>query len=116
MWWRRRQRTIDDFSREVQSHLELETERLIAEGMRPEAAREAARRRFGNVTRAAEHFYEARRVLWFDHLRHDVRCALRSVTRTPVACIVAVASLAAGIGATTTTLTLRNAIFYNPPP
>ena len=54
--------------------------------------------------------------VWLDHCRHDVRCALRSIARSPIACAVAVISLAAGIGATTATLTLRNAIFYNPPP
>ena len=54
--------------------------------------------------------------MWLDHCRHDVRCALRSIARSPIACAVAVISLAAGIGATTATLTLRNAIFYNPPP
>ena len=54
--------------------------------------------------------------MWLDHCRHDVRCAFRSIARSPIACAVAVISLAAGIGATTATLTLRNAIFYNPPP
>jgi len=34
----------------------------------------------------------------------------------PIACIVAIVSLAAGIGATTATLTIRNTIFRNPPP
>ena len=56
------------------------------------------------------------RVMSLDHCRHDVRCALRSIARSPIACAVAVISLAAGIGATTATLTLRNAIFNNPPP
>ena len=54
--------------------------------------------------------------MWLDHFRHDLRCALRSIARSPIACAVAVISLAAGIGATTATLTLRNAIFSNPPP
>lgn len=49
-------------------------------------------------------------------LRQDARSAIRSIAKSPVACLVAVASLAAGIGSTTATLTLRNAIFYNPPP
>ena len=56
------------------------------------------------------------RMLWLDHLRQDARSAIRSIAKSPVACLVAVASLAGGIGATTATLTLRNAIFFNPPP
>jgi hypothetical protein len=46
----------------------------------------------------------------------DVRVAIRSIAKSPLTCLVAVVSLAGGIGATTATLTLRNAIFYNPPP
>ena len=51
-----------------------------------------------------------------DALRQDVRGAIRSITRSPIATIVAVLSLGAGIGATTVTLTIRNIIFRNPPP
>jgi len=51
-----------------------------------------------------------------DALRQDVRGAIRSITRSPMATIVAVLSLGAGIGATTVTLTIRNIIFRNPPP
>ena len=106
----------DDFTREIEAHLQLETDRLIADGYTPEDARSTARRAFGNVTRVSERFYEARRVVWLDHLRGDVRCAFRSLAKTPIACAVAVASLAGGIAATTATLTVRNAVFYNPPP
>jgi hypothetical protein len=51
-----RGRSRDDFDDELQAHLDLETDRLIAEGMSPAAARA-----FGNVTRARERFYEASR-------------------------------------------------------
>ncbi len=57
MWWRRR-RTDDDFAQEVASHLQLETDRLIDEGLAAAAARSEARRRFGNVTAHRERFYE----------------------------------------------------------
>src|SRR5687768_6099505 len=89
MWWRRRRRTSADLTSEIPAHLELEAGRLQT---------------------------EERGVLWWDHLRQDARSAIRSIAKSPVACLVAVASLAGGIGATTATLTLRNAIFYNPPP
>ena len=111
-----RQRSDDDFDREIRAHIEIETERLIEEGISPAAARVAARRRFGNVTSARERFYEARRLLWLDHLIQDLRCAARNMRRYPVASLVAVLSLAAGIGATTVTLTIRDVIFRKPPP
>ena len=111
-----RKRPPEDFDREIQAHLELEADQLQDQGLPPEAARAAARRAFGNVTTARERFYEAGRLVWLDHLAHDVRCAARNMRRAPVAAIVAIASLAAGIGATTVTLTVRNVVFRNPPP
>jgi len=110
-----RKRPDDDFAQEILAHIELETERLIDEGMPPDEARVAARRRFGNVTSARERYYESGRVLWLDHLVQDVRCAARSMRRYPIASLVAVLSLAFGIGATTVTLTIRNVVFRKPP-
>jgi putative ABC transport system permease protein len=109
-------RSGDDFDREIRAHIEIETERLVDEGMAPDTARVAARRRFGNVSLARERFYEAGRLLWLDHLLQDLRCAARNMRRYPVSSLVAVLSLAAGIGATTVTLTVRDVIFRKPPP
>jgi len=111
-----RNRRSDDFDREIRAHLELETARLIDEGLDPAAARTEAQRRFGSVTRAQERFYESRRTLWVDHTLSDVRCALRNLRRYPIAALVGITSLAAGIGATTVTLMVRDAIFRKPPP
>jgi predicted permease len=104
-----------DFDDEIRSHLEIETDRLIGEGLTPDEARQAARRAFGNVTNVRERFYESRRVLWLDHLRQDLKIAVRAVRRYPVAGAVAVISLAGGIGATTATLVIRDAVFAKPP-
>lgn len=109
-------RTDEDFAREVEAHVQLETDRLVEEGMAPEAARLEARKRFGNAALARERFYYSHRSLWFDQLQQDVRTALRGIKRYPIACAIAVISLAGGIGATTITLLLRNAIFLAPPP
>ena len=68
------------------------------------------------MTRASERFHALHPLLWLDHLRQDVRCALRSLRKSPVTCAVALTSLAGGIGSTTATLTARDALFYNPPP
>src|SRR5262245_60802933 len=111
-----RRRTHEDFSREVQSHLELETERLIEEGLDPAAARLAARKSFGSPLAARERFYESRRFLWADHLLQDVRHGARSLTKYPVSCAIAVISLAAGIGATTASLMVREVVFHRAPP
>src|SRR2546426_8115689 len=54
--------------------------------------------------------------MWLDHLRQDLRGAVRSAARYPIAALVAAVSLAAGIGATTVALTIRNIVFHKPPP
>jgi predicted permease len=113
MRWTRR--SASDFAQEIDAHIALETERLIADGLSPADAAAAARRRFGNATAARERFYESGRLLWLDHLWQDVRAAARGLRRYPVACAVAVLSLAGGLGATTATLTVRDVVFRRPP-
>jgi putative ABC transport system permease protein len=109
-------RPDEDFAREIDAHVQLEADRLVDEGMAPEAARLEAQKRFGNAALVRERYYYSRRSLWVDHLKQDVRTALRGIKRYPIACAIAVVSLAGGIGATTITLILRNAIFIAPPP
>ena len=106
----------DDFARELQAHLEHETDALIRDGVDPDAARRRAHLALGNTTLARERNYERARLLWLDHLRQDIRGAFRSMRRYPISALVAVLSLAFGIGATTVTLTVRNVLFRKPPP
>jgi predicted permease len=104
-----------DFDDEIRAHIDLEADRLIEDGLPAAEAQQAARHTFGNVTVASERFYESRRVLWLDHLRQDLRSAVRSLARYRIASAVAVISLAGGIGATTATLIVRDAVFVKPP-
>jgi hypothetical protein len=71
MWFRNRR--DEGFSAEIQSHLRLEIDRLMAEGMPPAEAAAAARRAFGNVTLIEEKFYESQRWMWLDQLGQDLR-------------------------------------------
>jgi predicted permease len=112
-WFRRSDK---DFTDEVRAHIALEADRLVAEGMPPDRAVLEARRRFGNVTSAAERYRESRRIVWLDQLGQDLRAGARRLRRYPVAALVAVFSLAAGIGATSTFLTIRDVVYENYPP
>jgi predicted permease len=111
-----RKRPAADFSEEIRAHLAIETDRLIEEGLEPEEARATALRRFGSVAAAEERRYESGRWLWFDRLRQDVRDAARSLLRYPVTSAIGILSIAAGLGVTAATLTIRDVIFHNPPP
>ncbi len=110
-WWHKRSQR--DFSSELQSHLALEIDRLRAEGLTEAEAYAHARRALGNVTRSEERFYESNRVLWFDHLRQDLSYAFRQLARNKAFTLVAIATLALGIGANTAIFTLVHAVMFN---
>lgn len=66
----RQKRRPSDFGREIEAHLQFETECLREEGLTEAEARAAARRAFGNVTEAEERFYESWSLAaWFSGCR-----------------------------------------------
>ena len=108
-------RTHEDFSAEVQSHIDLEVARLVDEdGLSPAAARAAAMRTFGNVGIVKERFYERNRWLWLDQLAQDLRYGWRSLSKSPVFVVTTVLTLAVGLGLLTVVFTIFNAYVLRP--
>src|SRR3982751_4634288 len=97
---RRLEQDVDD---EVRFHIEMQTASLVAQGMSPGRARAKAESDFGAVARVTDHVRNARGLSassFIDDIVRDLRFAGRSLARTPAFSIVAVATLALGIGAT----------------
>src|SRR5215467_4258180 len=111
-----RRRLYGDLSEEIQGHLEEKVEELVGNGMSRKAAESAARREFGNLTLMKEESHNVWRWSFIENLFSDVRYGSRILLGNPGFSVVAILTIALGIGANTAIFSVVYAALIRPLP